>query len=80
MLFYIGLNFLATLKLIELQLDVFKTRLEAIQVEKYFETEGLRVDNLEYLKAPNNWHLLKPCYIVNDQWDKFLLLLFLLCP
>ena len=48
MLFYIGLNFLATLKLIELQLDVFKTRLEAIQVEKYFETEGLRVDNLEY--------------------------------
>ena len=52
MLFYIGLNFLATLKLIELQLDVFKTRLEAMQVEKYFETEGLRVDNIEYIKAP----------------------------
>ena len=41
MLFYIGLNFLATLKIIELQLDVFKTRLEALQVEKYFETEGM---------------------------------------
>ena len=51
MLFYIGLGFIATLQVIELQLDVFRTRLEGTNVDNFFEVEGLRVDNSEYLVA-----------------------------
>ena len=51
MLFYIGLGFIATLQVIELQLDVFRTRLEGTNVDTFFEVEGLRVDNSEYLVA-----------------------------
>ena len=51
MLFYIGLGFLATLQVIELQLDVFRTRLEGTNVDNFFEVEGLHVDNSEYLVA-----------------------------
>ena len=51
MLFYIGLGFLATLQVIELQLDVFKTRLDGTNVDNFFEVEGLRVDNSEYVLA-----------------------------
>ena len=51
MLFYIGLSFIATLQVIELQLDVFRTRLEGTNADNFFEVEGLRVDNTEYLKA-----------------------------
>ena len=51
MLFYIGLSFLATLQVIELQLDVFKTRLDGTNVDNFFEVEGLRVDNSEYVMA-----------------------------
>ena len=51
MLFYIGLGFLATLQVIELQLDVFKTRLDGTNVDNFFEVEGLRVDNSEYVMA-----------------------------
>ena len=43
MLFYIGLGFIATLQVIELQLDVFRTRLEGTNVDNFFEVEGLRV-------------------------------------
>ena len=51
MLFYVGLSFIATLKVIELQLDVFRSKLEGTNVDNFFEVEGLRVENTEYLKA-----------------------------
>ena len=44
MLFYVGLSFIVTLKVIELQLDVFRSKLEGTNVE----VEGLRVENTEY--------------------------------
>ena len=48
MLFYVGLSFIVTLKVIELQLDVFRSKLEGTNVDNFFEVEGLRVENTEY--------------------------------